>query len=145
MLWIKFMSTFVKLLWWMPQNIFDDKSKLVQVMVMCRQATSHYLSQCWLNLCPHMAWLAHNELSLLVLKSEYSRTIPRPYLLMRCIFRSPGHQQLWHIHVCNCWHECVPVFHEERFQLPASSQCREVIQNANISHVFSNDIQCIKD
>ena len=27
--------------------ISDDKSTLVQVMAWCRQATSHYLSQCW--------------------------------------------------------------------------------------------------
>ena len=31
----------------MPQNPSDDKSTLVQVMAWCRQATSHYLSQCW--------------------------------------------------------------------------------------------------
>ena len=31
---------------WMPQGLTDDKS-LVQVMAWCRQATSHYLSQCW--------------------------------------------------------------------------------------------------
>ena len=28
-------------------NLADDKSTLVQVMAWCRQATSHYLSQCW--------------------------------------------------------------------------------------------------
>ena len=28
-------------------NLTDDKSTLVQVMAWCRQATSHYLSQCW--------------------------------------------------------------------------------------------------
>ena len=33
---------------WMPQDLSDDKSALVQVMAWCRQATSHYLSQCWL-------------------------------------------------------------------------------------------------
>ena len=33
--------------WWMPQDLTDDKSTLVQVMAWCRQATSHYLSQCW--------------------------------------------------------------------------------------------------
>ena len=33
-------------LWWMPLYILD-KSTLVQVMAWCRQATSHYLSQCW--------------------------------------------------------------------------------------------------
>ena len=31
---------------WLPQNSTADKSTLVQVMVWCRQATSHYLSQC---------------------------------------------------------------------------------------------------
>ena len=32
---------------WMPQDLTDDRSTLVQVMAWCRQATSHYLSQCW--------------------------------------------------------------------------------------------------
>ena len=36
-------------LWWMPRDLTDDKSTLVQVMAWCRQATSHYLSQCWLS------------------------------------------------------------------------------------------------
>ena len=35
--------------WWMPQDFTDDKSTLVQVMAWCRQATIHYLSQCWLS------------------------------------------------------------------------------------------------
>ena len=29
------------------QDLIDDKSTLVQVMAWCRQATNHYLSQCW--------------------------------------------------------------------------------------------------
>ena len=37
---------------WMPQNTFDEKSALVQVMVCCCQATSHYLSKC----CPR--WMS---------------------------------------------------------------------------------------
>ena len=32
---------------WMPWDIIDDKSKLVQVMAWCHQATNHYLSSCW--------------------------------------------------------------------------------------------------
>ena len=32
----------------MPKGITDEKSALVQVMAWCRQATSHFLSQCWL-------------------------------------------------------------------------------------------------
>ena len=33
---------------WMPQDTFDDKSSLVQVMAWCHQASRHYVSQCWL-------------------------------------------------------------------------------------------------
>ena len=32
---------------WMSHDLTDVKSTLVQVMAWCRQATSHYLSQCW--------------------------------------------------------------------------------------------------
>ena len=32
---------------WMPQHLIDYQSTLVKVMAWCRQATSHYLSQCW--------------------------------------------------------------------------------------------------
>ena len=32
---------------WMPLDLTDDKSTLVQVMAWCHQATSHYWSQCW--------------------------------------------------------------------------------------------------
>ena len=34
-------------LWWLSLDVTDDKSTLVQVMAWCRQATSHYLNQCW--------------------------------------------------------------------------------------------------
>ena len=33
---------------WMSLDWTDDQSTLVQVMAWCCQATSHYLSQCWL-------------------------------------------------------------------------------------------------
>ena len=32
---------------WMSPVLADDESTLEQVMAWCRQATSHYLSQCW--------------------------------------------------------------------------------------------------
>ena len=32
---------------WMSVDFTDDHSTLAQVMAWCRQATSHYLSQCW--------------------------------------------------------------------------------------------------
>ena len=42
-----FTSSKYNALRWMPRDLTDDKSTLVQVMAWCRQATSHYLSQCW--------------------------------------------------------------------------------------------------
>ena len=44
-----FRSSHGNALQWMPQGLTDDMSTLVQVMACCRQATSHYLSQCWLS------------------------------------------------------------------------------------------------
>ena len=44
-----FRSFHYNALWWMEQDLTDDKSTLVQVMAWCRQATSHYLNQCWLS------------------------------------------------------------------------------------------------
>ena len=32
---------------WMSLDLTDDQSTSVQVMAWCRQATSHYLNQCW--------------------------------------------------------------------------------------------------
>ena len=43
-----FRSSNGNVLRWMSHDFTDDMSTLVQVMAWCRQATSHYLSQCWL-------------------------------------------------------------------------------------------------
>ena len=32
---------------WMPEDFFDVKSALVQVMAWCHRVTGHYLNQCW--------------------------------------------------------------------------------------------------
>ena len=42
-----FKSSHDNVLRWMPQDLTDGYSTLVQVMAWCRQATSHYLNQCW--------------------------------------------------------------------------------------------------
>ena len=42
-----FRSSHNNALRWMPQDLTDGKSTLVQVMAWCRQAPSHYLNQCW--------------------------------------------------------------------------------------------------
>ena len=48
---------------WMPMDLTDDESALVQVMAWCYQAMSHFLSQCWpIDLCHHMMSLGHNKL-----------------------------------------------------------------------------------
>ena len=42
-----FRSSHDNALRWKPWDFTDDKSTLVQVMAWCRQATSHFLRQCW--------------------------------------------------------------------------------------------------
>ena len=37
---------------WLPLDLTDDKLTLVHIMACCHQATSHYLSQCWLRFMP---------------------------------------------------------------------------------------------
>ena len=59
-----FKSSYDNVLRLMPQNLTDDKSTLVQVMAWCRQAPSHYLSQCWPRSLRHLASLGPNELNL---------------------------------------------------------------------------------
>ena len=69
---------------WMPQDLTDDKSTLVQVMAWCRQATSHYLSQCWLSpLSPYgiarpqwvEVWLGH--VSIIIGHAHFHGYVPK--------------------------------------------------------------------
>ena len=68
---------------WMPLDFTDDKSVLVQVMAWCRQATSHYLSPCWLRMiCRQMASLGLNELRCFVLHfSEKNILVPYCFIV----------------------------------------------------------------
>ena len=67
--WIKFVSTSCETpIRWMPQNTFDDKSTLYQVMGWHHQATSHYLSQCWPRPLLPYDIARHNELHFLCIK-----------------------------------------------------------------------------
>ena len=47
LLLVGILKSYDNVLRWMPQDLTDDKSTLVQVMAWCHQATSHYLNQCW--------------------------------------------------------------------------------------------------
>ena len=78
-----FRSSHDNALQWMPEDLTDDKSALVQVMAWCRQATSHYLSQCWLSLLspygvarPHVICLLFERSWTGVIKSTAILTIP---------------------------------------------------------------------
>ena len=53
---------------WMPQNLTNEKSTLVQVMAWCHQATSHYLSQCWPRVLLNRGWA---DLTYCITNSEW--------------------------------------------------------------------------
>ena len=59
---------------WMPLDLTDDKSTLVRVMAWCRQATSHYLSQCWPR---SIASLGHYELKIFTLIKHHNFGLKR--------------------------------------------------------------------
>ena len=80
---------------WMSQGFSDDKSTLVQVIAWCRQATSHYLNQCW----P---------------KSKLTYGVIRPY----CVNSSWPSDVIWHhrtVKIAACygsgeeplWHQAI--------------------------------------
>ena len=106
-LWIKFMSTSYEIaLKWMPQNQFDDKSTLVQVMALCHQATSHYLSHCWPRyIWCHMTSLCYNDLKCLKLQIESWSSVSLPQVSMpsstrlswmRLTSTTPTSTRTWH-------------------------------------------------
>ena len=96
---------------WMPMEFTDGKLTLVQVMAWCRQATSHYLRQCWpWSLSPYgvirLQWVKAWLLTLNVRRPSYlglTRSIS--CLLMPWLLTSPGHQQPWYwlCRICRSW------------------------------------------
>ena len=56
---------------WMPLNFIDDHSALVQVMAWCRQATSHYLGQCWPRSLSPYGVTSPQWVNILLTKSHY--------------------------------------------------------------------------
>ena len=67
-----FRSSYVKALRWLPQDLTDDKSTLVQVMACCRQTTSYYMSQCWPRSMSPTASLGHNGLNIAMVPTWHS-------------------------------------------------------------------------
>ena len=75
----------------MPQDLTDDKSTLVQVMAWYREATSHYLSQCWSrsmspNGVTRLQWVKVRE-SYLNLGALHVHLVNRNIVILYLIFR----------------------------------------------------------
>ena len=85
---------------WIPQNTFDGKSTLVQVMAWCHQATSQYLNHffttrqqaiTWANvdpdLCPHQATISELfQVSYMIQPSKSSLQCTPRIMVMFCAF-----------------------------------------------------------
>ena len=80
----------------MSLDLTDGKSILLQVMAWCRQATSHYLSQCWPSFLSPYGVTSPNELTHLPLDkmAAISRTIFSPTHI--CVIR--GRWLYWVCH-----------------------------------------------
>ena len=74
----------------MPMDLTDYKSTLVQVMAWCRQATSHYLSQC-----------LSRSLSL------YGVSRPQWVNKSACLGKCKLFALLWKSSYCVSWYPCV--------------------------------------
>ena len=58
---------------WIPQYIINDKSKLVQVIAWCREATNHYLVNFDLDLCRYIVLQDNNEKLIGILNEGVSK------------------------------------------------------------------------
>ena len=81
----------------MPLDLADDKSTLVQVMAWCRQATSHYLNQCWpRSMSPYAVirplWVKRGRLSMMTVEVPVSQV-------------SQGCWRHQHQSICTLWGE----------------------------------------
>ena len=93
---------------WMPQNTFDDKSTLTQVIAWCRQATSYYLSQCWYrSMLPYgitrPQWVNSLRPSDAIWRQRSGSTLAQ---VMACCLTAPSHylNQCWFIISKVLWH-----------------------------------------
>ena len=99
----------------MSLDLTDDKSTLVQVMAWCRQATSHYLSQCWPRpLSPYgitRPWWVNEPCQIM----KPSRLLHQVILMAVCntVSSVTGDTEVWHkatkititidLHCCRNW------------------------------------------
>ena len=92
-----FRSSHDNALRWMPQDITDDKSTLVQVMAWSRQAASHYLSHCLLSsLSPYgiarPQWVNSLWSSDAIWRHRFGSRLAQ---VMACCLTASSHYQCW--------------------------------------------------
>ena len=95
-------------------NITDNKSTLVQVMAWCRQATSHYLSQCWPRL------LSPYDIT----RPQWVKDINYLVTYMRYHFPSPFHMSK--ATTGGCWWPGAKVPGHQHHQYQLNSYCNSV-------------------
>ena len=92
---------------WMSEDFTDDKSTLCQVLAWCRQARSHYLSQCWpRSILPYGVtrpqWVSYIELKLNRLATSWRmyvfpslRELIYVYRTASWLFDTPRPSDIW--------------------------------------------------
>ena len=91
----------------MSMDLTDDKSTLVQLMAWCRQATSHYLSQCWPRVTASYGVTRPQWVNLLwpndIIWHRFRSTLA--HVMACCLTTSSHHQsQCWIIISKASWH-----------------------------------------
>ena len=101
-----FTSSNYNALRWMPRDLPDDKSTLVLVMTWCRQATSHYLSQCWPSSMSPIDITRPQWVNLLWLSDWHWRAGSTLVQVMACCQTPPSHclNQCWFTMNEILWH-----------------------------------------
>ena len=79
-----FNSSHGNVLRWMPHDLTDDESTLIQVTAWCRQATSHYLNQCWPRSPMPYGVTRPNELNLVKCGHLYTFYLMKDILFQGC-------------------------------------------------------------
>ena len=82
---------------WIPKDLTDDLSAMIQVVAWCCQAASHYLSQCW----PSTMMVSTSRQQWVNSKFN-SRNLLYWLWLLRCVFHS-SHVTCFHC-VLHCKH-----------------------------------------
>ena len=135
---------------WMSLDVADDQSTLVQVMAWCRQATSHYLSQCWpRSLSPfgdtRPQWVNVEIIPLPILNNLYP-SLPS-FDISWCRQHSSHHLQGQQLQVISCclWHAAVGlalIWNQARWNTVSMSKdlLTSNIMWKTFLHIFSTNL-----